>query len=75
MVVQTAQDFVLGQVEGGLLPMRLAARLHLAQFRFQRAVALAKALDQASEALEKPRAEAEEDPVALWNRLTGSQRS
>src|SRR6266446_6029085 len=41
-VVQAAQNLVCGQRERGLLPMRLAARLPLAQWRFQLAVALDK---------------------------------
>ena len=42
MGMQTAQDLVLAKVEVGLLKMRLAAGLHLAQFRVQLAVALNK---------------------------------
>src|SRR5438128_452739 len=42
VVVQATQNLVFGQMERGLLQMRLAARLHLAQFRFQLAVALDK---------------------------------
>ncbi len=40
--MQATQDLVLDKVEVGLLPMRLAAGLHLAQLGLQVAVALAK---------------------------------
>ncbi len=42
MVVQAAQHFLLGEVQCGLLQMRLAALLHLVQFRLQSLVALGK---------------------------------
>src|SRR3989442_210753 len=42
MVVQAAQHFLLGEGQGGLLQMRRAALLHLAQFRLQSLVALGK---------------------------------
>ncbi len=42
MMVQAAQDRLLGHVEVGFLKMGFAARLHLAQFGLQIAVGLGK---------------------------------